>query len=660
MAPNISIQHFLKQLALLVISPLLLGLSTTSQGQVTQPQLSQAQQDYLDAYKAIKRNDRQAISEFKRKLKEYPLAIYLNYHDYRLHLKETPKERVLDFIKKNKDSYLSRKLYNHWLKYLATNHHWTTFLTHYSPQNDQNIQCLHIQALANRGKKAQAIKLAQPIWKNTLTLSKSCKPIDKLLRKNNKLTGSMIWHRIKLAMNKRKTKLAKKLSLDLSRKEQKMFSYWLIVYKEPELVAKPLPRSIAPIIKKEIFIQGIRKLASSNPKLANNSLEKFYKQYGFNKSAYEDLKRKVALRTAYKYAPQAWDFLKEVNDCECKTEESLRWQAQVALKQSDWGLLLASIDLMPEAMQKMDQWQYWKARALEATGDKKINVTANRIYRKLAKKRNYYGFLSADKQGLDYRFNPNPVEKQSTAYLINKYPELRRIAELIAIEWPVTANREWYHLLNRVDSDELQAIALLAHEWQQHAQAIRSLAKAKQWHALELRFPTPHKGPVMLHADKHKIDPAWIYGVMRRESAFSEDIKSPVGAVGLMQIMPKTAKYIGKKIGVDKGFYNNLTNAQNNIELGSAYLGYLSVKFKENKVMATAAYNAGPGRVYQWQPKGNSIAADQWIDAIPFTETRKYVKAVLEYMTIFHSVLNHRYDRLSDIMPPIPPRSSKK
>jgi len=639
-------------ITLIALISLTLFLSTplNAFAQVNKSSLNQNQKDYLSAYKAIKRNDRKAISKYKKKLKDYPLMVYLNYHDYRLHMSSTPKEQIKSFIKQNQDNYLGDKLYGKWLRHLAGKRHWTTFLKNYKPQKSQTSQCYHIQALANRKQVSKALKLAKPIWQSSTTLSKACKPLDKLLRNNRKLTGGMIWQRITLAMNKRKIKLAKKLSKDLSSNDKKMFNYWLKVYSKPQLVAKPLPSYISGSIKKSIFHQGIKRLASKDAPLANKSLLKYKKQYALNADQYAVLKRQVALRTAYKYAPQAKDYLNAVNTTKAKSKDTLRWQAQVALKYSDWAMLLDTIELMPSESQQDKQWLYWKARALEAT---KQGKAANDIYKRLAKQRNYYAFLSADRLNKPYQFNPNPVKKRDTKYLIKKYPELQRIQELMAVDWPLSAKREWYFLLKRVDRDELQAIAVLANQWKQHSQAIRSLAKAKKWHDLDLRFPTPHKEPVMQNADKNNIDPAWIYGIMRRESAFSEDIKSPVGAMGLMQLMPKTAKYIGNKIGVKKVSYQDLSKAKNNIELGSAYLSYLNQKYKGNKVLATASYNAGPGRVDRWTPKKSSIPADQWIDSIPYTETRTYVKAVLEYTTIFKSLLNKKYDRLEDVMPPI-------
>ena len=278
------------------------------------------------------------------------------------------------------------------------------------------------------------------------------------------------------------------------------------------------------------------------------------------------------------------------------------------------------------------RWLYWKARAYSQLNQQK---QANLIYKKLAEQRNFYGFLSADILNQPYRFNPAPTHQYDMQALMKKYPQLAIIKELIAIDWKLSVKREWYHLLKNIDANDIEAIAGSMAQWEQHNLAIQTVARAKKWDDLALRFPTPYKQPIMQAAKKHTVDPAWVYGVIRRESAFSENIQSPVGAVGLMQLMPATAKYIGRKIGYKKRQYRQLTHAEFNIELGSAYLSYLHKKYKGNRILATAAYNAGPHRVDKWIPKNKMIQADQWIDTIPFSETRAYVKAVMEYTTYF-------------------------
>ncbi|MDX1353126.1 MAG: lytic murein transglycosylase, partial [Thiomicrorhabdus sp.] len=437
--------HFFLVALLLLLS---ISHSNKTHAQINKSVLTQPQSDFLAAYSAIKRNDRTAISNYKNKLKDYPLIVYVNYHDYRLHMSSTPTKQIKHFISQNKNNYLGDRLYTKWLTHLAQKKKWTTFLNNYKPQESLSLRCYHIQALANRKQLSKALSLASPIWQDSTKLNSACKPLDKLLRTNKKLTGTMVWKRIELTMNKRETSIAKRLSKDLSATDREMFDYWLKVYKKPQLISQPLPKFISPSIKKHIFTQGIRYLASKDPELANSSLNKYYKQYGLNADQYAILKRKLALRTAYKYAPQADKYLDEVNGSSAKSKDTLRWQAQVALKNSDWVTLLETIELMPSKLQQDKQWLYWKARALEAT---KQTKEANELYNLLAKQRNYYAFLAADKLNKPYQFNPNPVKKKETKYLIQKYPELQRIQELMAVDWPLSAKREWYHLLQRVD-----------------------------------------------------------------------------------------------------------------------------------------------------------------------------------------------------------------
>lgn len=612
--------------------------------------LTENQQAFLDAYQAIKANDRPTIAKYKAKLKNYELNPYLLYHDYRLHFKNTPQHLITQFVKDNQNNYLGDRLYVKWLKYMGERKHWKSYLKHYKPQKSRDLQCYHTRALAQNKQLPQALKQAQVLWVDSNYLSKACFPIAKILKDNKKITGSMIWERIGLAMKKGRTSLAKTISKDLSKKEQKMFQTWLAVYKKPALIKNPLDKSMSPVIKKQVFMQGIKRLTRREPENALQTLERFHKQYGFSTAQYNQMKRSIALRTAYRYQPEAEGYLKDVNVNGGASEDSLRWQAQIALKTSNWQLLLDTIALMDQSQQTEKQWQYWKARAMAATGDEKTALT---IYKTLAKQRNYYAFLSADILKKDYQFNPDPIKPIDSATLIKKYPQLQRMQELLAIDWLTSAKREWYNLLYRVEPDELHAVAVLTNEWKQYSMAITTAARAKKWNDLAVRFPIPHKTPVMQSADKHGVDPAWVYGVIRRESAFSADIQSSAGAIGLMQLMPQTAKYIGRKIGIKRTPKSVLTQPKSNIELGSAYLAYLHKKYQGNKVLATASYNAGPRRVDSWIPKDHSLPADQWVDSIPFSETRAYVKAVLEYTTIFKSLLNKKYDRLNDVMPPI-------
>ncbi|BBP43923.1 transglycosylase SLT domain-containing protein [Thiosulfativibrio zosterae] len=620
--------------------------------------LTEQQRLFLEAYDAINKKDRALIADYKKRLSGYVLAPYLSFFDFYKNIDSTPNSAIEQFVIQNKDNHLSGRLKYYWLNHLGRSQQWRSFLAHYNSEDftAQNLKCYATLAELNTQPKPESSDKAKALWQTGKPLSRACQPLENYLIKNKLLTGSMVWENINMAMGRDEITYATKLSKHLSQNERNIFQAWLKIHKDPSQLTQPLPSEYPGQVRQNIFIQGIKKLSKKDPKLAQKLVTQDAKRYGLNQAEELSLMRIISLRLARNYQPDAKSLLDQVNETD-SSESTLRWQLQLALRHSDWASVLEVYEKLEDDEKTTEKWQYWLARALDNTQEPK---KAQQIYKNLATKRNFYGFLAADKLKQDYQFNPSPSKKIDVNELIQKYSQLPRIKELLAIDWLLNANREWYHLLQTAKNDELEAISYLATDWQQHNIAIRGLAMAENWNNIELRFPTPHKTPVLQAAKQHAVDPAWIYGVMRRESAFATDIRSPVGATGLMQLMPNTARFIGQKIGVKPQTYKNLTNAESNIELGSAYLSYLNEKFQGNRILATAAYNAGPNRVEDWIPDDQQLPADQWIDSIPFNETRRYVKAVLEYTIIFQSLLNQKYDRLENYLLPIGQLQSAK
>ncbi|MGC9387316.1 MAG: transglycosylase SLT domain-containing protein, partial [Hydrogenovibrio sp.] len=613
--------------------------------------LTDNQKKFLQAYKAVKANDRPLIAKYQAELKDYSLAPYIRYLDYSYHLKDIPPAQIEQFIHRHPSSPLPRFLKRKWLKHLGRNKDWTSYLKHYQPgeYSNKDLTCYYYRAQIQQTPKQFQPQPLQTLWQENATLPNACSPLESYLRKHQLITGSMVWAKASEAMRKGHTKTARRIGRDLSKQDQKALNYWIDVYRHPNKVTNTVPAYVSPVIRKSIFKQGIQRLAYSDPEKALETLKSRGQQYGLSAEEEGRLQSRVSLRFAYQYHPKASEYLAEI-DRAAKDERTLEWEMQLAIRESEWVNYLDIYRILPSEQQQESRWRYWQARALS---ELKHNQAANPIFKDLAQERSFYGFLSADRLNLPYQFNPSPSDTQDIATLMQKYPQLEVMQELIAIDWKISLNREWYHLLKQLDRDDFEAIAVFMAEREQHNLAIQTVSRVQKWDDLSLRFPTPYKEPIMQAADKNTLDPAWVYGVIRRESAFSPDISSPVGAIGLMQVMPKTARYIGRKIGLNKRQYTRLTIPESNIELGSAYLGYLSEKYNGNRVLATAAYNAGPSRVDKWIPDRTQIAADQWIDTIPFSETRAYVKAVMEYTTIFKSMLNKKYDRLENFMHPI-------
>ncbi len=230
-----------------------------------------------------------------------------------------------------------------------------------------------------------------------------------------------------------------------------------------------------------------------------------------------------------------------------------------------------------------------------------------------------------------YPLPENLKDKQVVAEM----PGIRRAHEFYQMRKYYPARREWHHALNSMTRVQMQMAATIAKEWGWYDRAIFALGKAKIYDDLVLRFPLLHKDLLSRYAGKRSLDLGWVYGLVRAESAFVEDARSPVGALGLMQVMPATGSETARAIGLKNFRPDRLLEAEVNVPIGSAYLKQMLSRFNGNPLLATAAYNAGPHRIRQWLPKSGCMSPDVWVEKIPFRETRKYVKRVLSYASIY-------------------------
>jgi soluble lytic murein transglycosylase len=309
-------------------------------------------------------------------------------------------------------------------------------------------------------------------------------------------------------------------------------------------------------------------------------------------------------------------------------ETTLMPVIQQAWQTSNWSGLLSTIALLPSQTQEADMWQYWQARALTALSK---DDDATNIYRSLATHRSFYGFLAADKLGVNYQLNAQQV---SAEQLVNARQSAlgKRLEALYEAGLKDVAWKEWNFARNtgHLTLSEMPGFAQAALGWGWNTFSALSMGYPAHWNYIDLRFSMPFQDIIHDNTQRESIPMAWAYGIMRRESVYSTDAKSRSGAMGLMQLMPKTAKALEPISNI-----NNVYQPELNVHLGTKLLGQLKHDFNDNLVLATAAYNAGGFRVRQWLKKNPDLSSDQWIELIPFKETRDYVKAVMEYMLVF-------------------------
>lgn len=336
--------------------------------------------------------------------------------------------------------------------------------------------------------------------------------------------------------------------------------------------------------------------------------------------------------------------------------------ARQAIRFGSWESVIRAIDSMSISQKQEDRWQYWLARASEQRGDNQSKKAAQEIFKRLATSGDDYHNLLA-KDHIGQRYNNSPDREQpsnSDVQRLNQDIHFRRAFALRDISAPANyTNREWNWAVRQAylkhDDGLLLAAAKRATDMGWYDRAIYAAERTEKKHNYVYRYATPHQATVVSHSRNVGIDPAWAYGLMRQESRFVSAARSHVGAGGLMQIMPNTAKLVARQMGET---YNPaaLTDTNTNIRYGTFYLSMIQGQLSRNPVLATAGYNAGPGRAKRWQPESQTLSADQYTESIPLNETRDYVKNVMTNAVHYGILLGQGPQVIESRMPNIPMR----
>ena len=596
-------------------------------------ELSQQRILFQHAQKALKTNQINQFNTLKYQLSDYPLHGYLDYLYLRHRLKHTSDSTIINFLNTHDGTFYADRLRSTWLNHLARNKKWSLFLTHYRETDSSSQQCLRLQALIAKGQKQQALSETLALWLVPKSQHKACDPVFKYWQSQNLLTDELRWQRILLALEALQFNLAKYIakSLTQTNNSSQLISSWRQAHRSPQTLLKKLPATRHSFLSEDtlqnrkLIQYALKRLARKSTDKAFAAWQRIQSVYDFSQRESFTIQASIANRAALNREERALEFFADI--------PNEPWRARAALWQQNWPAAhKAILSLKPEDQQST-RWQYWLARALEQLGQQQH---ATEIYQRLISKRDYYGFLAADKLKQPYQMNHNPIifeAKELT--LFKQIPAVARLQEFYAQEIALESRRQAYALQQTMTPRQLQLLAILTHRWGWHSQAIALLGKAQYWDALNLRFPILFDTAILKAGKKYGLNPSWLFAVTRQESAFNPLARSPVGATGLMQLMPRTAKSIARQINKPLKRQSELLNPNRNIQLGTAYLRLMLDKNQHNPVLATASYNAGPHRVARWLPTHSSLPADIWIENIPFTETRRYTRNVLSYAAIF-------------------------
>ena len=608
---------------------------------------------FQQAKKALETNQIPRFKTLQSQLNGYPLQSYLDYLYLRHRLSQVNNTVIKQFLNDNKDTFYAQLLRKTWLDKLAKAKHWQLFLDVYYPPQSLSRQCLRLQALIATHQYDLALKDTPDLWLSAKSQPSACDSAFKFWQNKGLLTAELLQQRIHLALKANQFSLALYLAKSLpNAKETKAnILAWKKVHIDPlstlrthsSRKATGIDQDTA--ISRDIIQHGIARLARKSTSQAYKIWQQIESDYSFSEQEKNRIRSSIAKRAALNREDRTLEYYGNT--------PAQAWRVRAALWQQDWYEVQRAIASLNYDEKQSTRWQYWLARSLEALGDR---TAAQTIYQSIVMQRDYYAFLAADKLKLPYQMNHNPITSTEAGLeIISQQAEILRLKEFYALNMMLEARRQAYKLKQTRSPRELQLISILTHRWGWHNQTIALLGKAKYWDALDLRFPIVYEPAVQRESNKNNLDPAWLLGIIRQESAFNAYARSHVGASGLMQLMPKTASLIAKIIKQPLRKQSELLNSNRNIQLGSAYLSKVYKENQNNPVLATAAYNAGPSRVKQWLPK-QPLAADIWLENIPFNETRKYTSNVLSYTAIFEHQLKRPITPLQKRMPAIKPK----
>jgi len=589
---------------------------------------------FKDAHQAILNNDLDTFKRLSASLSDYPIAHYLRYLSVEHQIGTEKAETIQAFLDQHKESLFVQPLRQAWLTQLAKKRNWKTYIAAYMPQKDTLLRCHYLKAhLDTQGHLNGLIDEAKNLWLVGQSQPDECNPAFKYLYKNNLVTDQLRWQRIRLAMAKGNLRLARYLARGLSKPDRQLLALWQSVYQKPAKKLKKFKQPDSPIARK-IVLNGLKILAREDAATAYDYFHNDLKQrYAFTEAEKAELLRYIALKGTRQNLPEAALWLEDI-DPNLVDDKINHAKLKLALAQQDWQRVITLIQSLPEAKQTESQWQYWQARALEQTGQ---TEEAEKQFGIVSQNRHYYGFLAADRLGKPYSFQSQPmtVSQEDKKQLLEKQPGLIRARELYFVGLTALAREEWQAVLPKLTKEELKAAAALAHQWGWHDRAIAAIYKSGHYNDLKIRFPLPFYDPVLKHAQNRQLDFAYVYAVIRQESAFQTDAISVAGALGLMQLMPATAKTVAGQHQIRFENLEELFVPDININFGTTYVRDMLDKFNGNRLLATAAYNAGPERSQQWGETHGCLPADIWVELIPFNETRNYVKRVLSYIPVF-------------------------
>ncbi len=618
---------------------LVAGGSACAEGRVAPAAISSEDQTFVQLREAARNNDAARAAQLASLIPGYPAPSYLEYFQIKPQLFDSsgharldaPDAPVLSFLRRHEGEAIADRLRNDYLVVLGARHDWRNFDAQYARfvlDDDTQVKCYALESRAAHGENvADAARglLVEPRW-----YGDGCVDLITALSINGQLTSDDVWQQIRLAYEQGATDTGSRLvdALGAKRPDPTLLDQ---ATSAPPLV---LARGVGPDeASHQIALLAITQMARNDASTAAAafatiapSLTLAERGIGWGTIGYEGALHQV---------PGAVDWFRLSANAPL-SNPAYEWRTRSALLAGDWTMVRWSIEQMPVALRAKPTWVYWHARALKAAGE---TVAANEEFERVASRFDFYGQLAAEELGRKITVPPKTVVSDAEIEAAGKTPGFALAQRFYALNLRVEGNREWNWPLRGMTDRQLLAVAEYARRIELYDRTVNTADRTQSEHDFSLRYLSPFRDIVERDAQSNGLDVEWAYGLIRQESRFIIDARSGVGAGGLMQLMPGTARMVAKKIGIGTVSPEQLSDINMNILLGTSYLSMIYNQFDGSAVLATAGYNAGPGRPRQWRASlAHPVEGAIFAETIPFTETRDYVKNVLAN-TVYYAAL---------------------
>ena len=584
--------------------------------------------------------------------KDYPLQPYLRY--WRLKADNASPDELQAFIAAYPDTPLADRLRTELAGLYAMAENWPVFRAQYRElyRPTQDLACYEIHLRLREGDP-KAPQEGMELWQTGKDMPASCTRLFATLFEQGRLGKEDLYQRLRLALDNGNLGLARAMVAQLPEAERMQDNALAMAQRRGDELIQAVSDRRA---QREAALYALSLFARLDPPGAAHLWEAHAGKYPEAEQRYGW--GQIALHAARNHDPRAPEWFARAGpfNMPALSELQAQWRARAALRAGKWVEAYHSIQAMPAKMQEEAPWRYWKARALKA-----LNAVfpANALFARLSQENDYYGLLALEElpPRLESRPEPYRVTPDDLQWARN-HSGLQRALLLRKMDLMADAVEEWNRALQGMSDRQLLAAAELALREEWHDRAIMSANLTRTEHNFDLRYIAPYRDLASAYARENGLDEAWVYGLIRQESRFVSYAKSRVGAQGLMQIMPATAGWIARQLGLDRRAQAKVHTPETNIRFGTYYLKRIYDALDQSPVLATAGYNAGPGRARRWQADA-PLEGAVYVESIPFQETRDYVKKVMTNAMFYRSRFGGEARTLKDRLGIIPARRTE-